>query len=476
MGSDRLKTLVLTLVSFGCLVWALWFGDWFVIEVNGMIGGTEQSATAGIGLRNVHVCDQLGQCITAEFRNKPLSASFALGAGSIFAAFVGFQGGARVLTDTPASDSLSKFGWLIGIFAGVGVVMFGYLFTPDQATGSAFGIGFSLSRGNMGWISLVGIATGMVALHYAATEASLTDVPSTDAVLPTRAANKTQPPPVQVGAGSPPPGRTKSDSLALALEPSPPPKREKPDSIPFDMATYGRPDTDPPAREPASRVPVTEMPLELTRKKSPTEPPIELTTRTKGQTQQQLVDQMRSKSPTRHPDPARPKSPTQGPEMPRRAHTPSWQVVGGQMVQVEDTPAVDHEALRGKLQFAMHTATLTRAGVEARREDATNVLVMWRDVVGIVVRKAPPELGGVEFCDLISTAGSTLRLVPWTHLEGDLIEGDGEQRLRNYLAAVIGYCPDVQLDRATRDFVEKIAAPAQLPDVRLLAAHDARLA
>lgn len=134
------------------------------------------------------------------------------------------------------------------------------------------------------------------------------------------------------------------------------------------------------------------------------------------------------------------------------------------------------EALRGKVKYAVAAAEITRAGIDARREDGATVLVMWRDVVGVVARRLPQTLDGVPFADLVSTAGSTLRLVPWTRLTGDPLADDGVHRVRAFLALVVERCPSVQLDRATRDYLEQRAPIAQLRDDALLAAHDAKLA
>jgi hypothetical protein len=140
-----------------------------------------------------------------------------------------------------------------------------------------------------------------------------------------------------------------------------------------------------------------------------------------------------------------------------------------------DAIATAPEAVRGKLSFATLTAELTRGGIDARREDDTTVLVMWRDVVGVVARRLPPEHGGTTFIDLVSTAGSTLRVLPWTRLTGDPVDGDGDARARTLVALVAERCPEAKLDPATRAFLDGKDA-AQLPDLATLAAHDQRLA
>lgn len=132
------------------------------------------------------------------------------------------------------------------------------------------------------------------------------------------------------------------------------------------------------------------------------------------------------------------------------------------------------EHLRKKLKFATLTAEITRAGIDARREDGSVRLVMWRDVVGLVARRMPPDYDGATFIDVVSNAGATLRMLPWTRLTGEPIEAFGETWGRALLAAMVAKCPDASLDPATKRFVAGEPA-AQLPDLAKLAAHDQKL-
>ncbi len=134
------------------------------------------------------------------------------------------------------------------------------------------------------------------------------------------------------------------------------------------------------------------------------------------------------------------------------------------------------DQLRRKLKFVVLTAEITRAGVDARREDGSTVLVMWRDVVGVVARRLPTVHDGATFVDLVSSAGSTLRFLPWTRITGERIEGEGEHRACTMVELVAARCPEAKLDPATRAFIERRGDAAQLPDVETLAAHDQRLA
>ncbi|MGE3456118.1 MAG: hypothetical protein AB7O24_13485 [Kofleriaceae bacterium] len=133
------------------------------------------------------------------------------------------------------------------------------------------------------------------------------------------------------------------------------------------------------------------------------------------------------------------------------------------------------EALRGILKFAIIHAELTAAGIDARREDGSSELVMWRDVVGAVARQMPPEYDSVTFVDIVSTPGATVRVLPWTKLTGEPIEGTSEERARALLTLIEARCKEPKLDAATKAFVELREPAAQLPDLRMLAIHDQRL-
>lgn len=135
-------------------------------------------------------------------------------------------------------------------------------------------------------------------------------------------------------------------------------------------------------------------------------------------------------------------------------------------------------ALKNKLSYSTLTAALSAGGVDAHREDGEARLVLWRDVVGAVARRLPatPPYDGIAFVDLVSSRNSTLRILPWTRLSGDVVEGDGDARCRAFIRLVCNYRPDLALDRATQKFLDGDEPPAQLPDEATLTAHDERLA
>lgn len=132
--------------------------------------------------------------------------------------------------------------------------------------------------------------------------------------------------------------------------------------------------------------------------------------------------------------------------------------------------------LEQRLRYVVASAELTRAGIDARREDGSARLVLWRDVVGVIARRLPAELDGETFVDLVSTAGSTLRVLPWTRLTGEPLLGAGDARARALVTFVAAHCPEARIDPATRAFVERDEPAEQLAGAGDLAIYDARLA
>jgi hypothetical protein len=150
-------------------------------------------------------------------------------------------------------------------------------------------------------------------------------------------------------------------------------------------------------------------------------------------------------------------------------------------VATQDRPsaplATVPEKLRGKIQYSALTLDISAGGLDGVRTDGKSVLVVWRDVVGIVARRLPRDYDGLTFVDIVSTAGNTLRVVPWTRVTGfSFSQLSDTARTLAFIADVIRRCPDITLDPATRKFVETRSEPVQLPDLVTLAAHDERLA
>lgn len=133
--------------------------------------------------------------------------------------------------------------------------------------------------------------------------------------------------------------------------------------------------------------------------------------------------------------------------------------------------------LRGRVSYALTSAAFSSAGITANREDGFAKLVTWREIVGVVARRLPEAApyDGTAFIDVVSTAGATLRILPWTAITGHTHTGDAIDRLRALLHLITAQSHGAQLDPASKAFSQGGARPAQLPDEKTLAAHDAKL-
>jgi hypothetical protein len=250
----------------------------------------------------------------------------------------------------------------------------------------------------------------------------------------------------------PPVVRTKAPSI-------PPPERAKAPSIP------------PPVGADEVAIPVApESGLQIRAKRPSSAPPVAQDTPKKGTPAKGVVVR---KPPTLPPDPNRKATPAPGLSV--RSKTP------GQIQQIAplDLPApAIPDGLAQKLRYTTLTANISHVGISANREDGFSRVVMWPDVVGIVARRLPADApyNGATFIDLVSHAGATLRILPWTVLTGDAVTGDGAERARSFCQLVAARCRGAKLDSATRTFIGSHGQAAQLPDEDTLAAHDKRLA
>jgi len=271
--------------------------------------------------------------------------------------------------------------------------------------------------------------------------------------------------------------RTKSATippLVRAKAPSVPPILERPTvpTIPPPIQQAAESGLSMRAKRPSSSPPLTEGGV-VVRMRPPTNPPVAADAPRKGTPGQGVV--IRAKPPTAPPLLEGPRRGTPGSGVAvSRSKTPG----GVPMITVPPEPeVVVPAALAGKLRYATLSATLTHVGIEARREDGFARTVMWPDVVGIVARRLPPEepWEGATIVDVVSTAGATLRIVPWTRLAGERLDGEGIERARAFVQLAAARCPSAKLDAATRTFLGSHGQAAQLPDEPTLAAHDRRL-
>jgi hypothetical protein len=134
-------------------------------------------------------------------------------------------------------------------------------------------------------------------------------------------------------------------------------------------------------------------------------------------------------------------------------------------------------ALRGKISYTVTRASLSAAGIEAVRENGTPVTVFWAEITSVFARCLPPAppYDGYTFLDIVSSTGKTMRVLPWTDVDGDLVAGEDVERARSFVRLTATRCPQAQFDEQTSTFLIALVPATQLPDPAALAAHDRRV-
>lgn len=123
-------------------------------------------------------------------------------------------------------------------------------------------------------------------------------------------------------------------------------------------------------------------------------------------------------------------------------------------------------AAKGRLRHAAANAEVSRAGVDARLEDGTAVMIAWRDLTSAGASKLPARepYGGAVFVELVSSAGETIRVLPWTRLTGEQLPGEGEIRARGLLRFAAAQNATTKVDAGTRGFLSGREPAAYDPD------------
>jgi hypothetical protein len=452
MGRDRLRVVVCAAASIALILASTLAMDWFRVALSADVPGGGKIA---IDLRYLHVCHtDLGCASTSISRLHgmfPTLATVTLWSSLGFAALVAFQSGARVLTGA-ANDSFTKLGYVLALTAISLTVATAYMFGPDAevpVSDLTVTAGLALPRAWAPLTLLAGLVAGFAALYMAVAAAS-SDLGATYK---------------PVTFTPPPEGRARTASIPLpftaasAIEP-----RRHSAALPVGVprpSTAGAGSPDPIATAPGARD-------DRARRESSAPPA--------GSRPTDRIAVPGAGPGAGAAGPARPGStpPIARPgSSPQIAHPPGEQPARGRTKSGPLTPLPAH--LRNRLQYVAITAELTAGGIDARREDGSSRLVLWRDVVGVAARRLPAAFDSATFVDIVSTAGSTLRIVPWTRLTGDSIEGEPDQRSRGVIERVVARCPGATIDPATRQFLDTGEA-VQLADLETLQAHDERLA
>lgn len=449
MGREQVRVLTCAAASVALIVASTLFVEWYRLSFGALVADlpANLSMKATLDLRNIQVCvPGMAVCTTMPLKQidglYSTLATATLWSSLGFAALVGFQAATHALTGNP-SESVARLGYVYGVLTLVTAVVTAYVFAP-----SADAPGLARLQAAGGWLKTTwapvaligGIVAGFVAL-YASTLVSEPSEPVPTEYKPRPMLTSSPLPVARVTSGplTPTAPRLQSGPYPGAAAELPP-RTRRPSSIPLT----NEPAT---ARLPGAGRSSTTAPPPIAGRGSTTSPPP--MARVTGQ-----LAQMGG---------------TSGPIAPSTR---------GRTASIPTIP----EHLRNRLSYVAITTELTGGGLDARREDGSSRLVLWRDVVGAVVRRMPDVYSATVFVDIVSTAGSTLRIVPWTRLLGDRItdgndgtEGNDDVRARALVDYVLLKAPGAKLDAATRQFLDT-GEVAQIPDVETLRAHDARLA
>jgi len=438
--------------------------DWYEVVLPEVPRGLER---VSIGLRHVQICAAGDVCASVPLADLPgMFPTFAVAALWLslgLAALVAFQAGARLLSGS-ANDGFTRLGYLYAMMTLSAAVATAYLFGPETegpGVGAAAQLGASLNR-TWGPATLIaGIILGLATLYMAlAPESGDLGAEYKPVTLATARAVGAPGTGATVAAGSSPGdlthrrSRTPTMPIPLATEAS---AAERISTTTGAMPAVGR-----------TRTSTGTMPV-MGRTTAPTSPtsPTGVTGATGAIP---LVGRTRTSTGT-VPTMGRTRTST-GTLPPIGAMDASASAGRGRSGPLPTAPA----QLRNRLSYVALTAELTAGGIDARREDGSARLVLWRDVVGVVARRMPEVYAATPFVDIVSTAGSTLRVVPWTRITGAAFSGEADAAQRDLVAWVVAMCPTCRVDPATRQFLDGDGPAAQLPDLELLAAHDAHLA
>jgi hypothetical protein len=481
MGRDWTRVLIGAVGSIALIIAAALTMDWYRLTLGAAGGGVGRIA---IDLQSIHICGPDHLCASAPLTPLPgmfpTLAMATLWSSLGLAALIAFQAGSRLLSGA-ASEALAKLAYLYALMTISLVVVTAYVSPPateGPGLDAAALLGAELHRTWAPTILLVGMIGGFATLYMAVAPAS-NDMTAPYKPIHLPAARVIG----DIGPGAPP------SVAVLAATDAMPRSRSRTPTVPIPLRA--RPPTGAPglAPGPALRTSGSSRP--------PTDPTsgdsrpntgllgrAEHTTGTGSRALGSGVSVAAIRNPAGSTPSLTGSTPSLTGSRPSlTGSTPS--LTGSTPSLTGSTPSLGRTGtatltaipahLRNRLSYVALTAELTAGGIDARREDGTARLVLWRDVVGVVARRLPSSYDGTLFVDIVSSAGSTLRIVPWTRLTGEPIVADGDARQRAVAERAVAMCPAAQVDAATRQFLDAGEA-AQLPSVEALAAHDAHLA
>lgn len=502
MTKHQLRLLLCAVSALALMAYSMFAIDWFRIVVESHAVGLVQF---DVDLRAASACFPTGACASVPlsmFQGGYSILSVMTFYGSCaLGGIIAYQTSSRLFKDS-ASESLAQLGYFlaVGCFCAAGLT--GYLFQPEVAPGSVGPMAIVSTTIVRTWapaILVVANALGFVSLHFATSDASARRAP---VAATSRRDSARQKPPVlallqdqevhadPVGARRQFAGDEAMAPPALAIQISTAP----PESIVARAKTRSAAPSQESRSSAALAIPpsVSVGPAGVVDRRPESTTPLpaqiekledflvlvedeEKIPAIESAIAELAIESLMPPTPRVVPaEPVPPVAPVSVATIP--ASVPPLEVDGFLTVKSHPSFAL----LRGKLSFATTEVALSTLGIDAKREDGITKVVPWDDVVGVVARRLPPmkPYDGETFVDVVSTAGSTLRILPWTELTGDdlrNLNSDTIERARALVQLVASRCPTAQVDNATRSFLGGRGQAAQLPNADLLAQHDERL-
>jgi hypothetical protein len=135
--------------------------------------------------------------------------------------------------------------------------------------------------------------------------------------------------------------------------------------------------------------------------------------------------------------------------------------------------------IQGQIKYAVVSVDISGNGLVATREDGAIKTITWDKIVGVIARRLPSDkpYEGATIVDVVSSAGSTVRVLPWTKIRGGLpLDKQAVERARGFVNLVAAQALSAKLDAATKLFADTNGQAAQLPTLATLGSHDERLA
>ena len=527
MTKHQLRLLLASVASLACLITALFFMPWFRMELGGTI--------IEIDMRSIELCGG-GDCASVSMGKLiglyPTVAGLAFWCTLPLVLAIVFQCSARLLAGA-ASDLVTRFGYLIGLLVLAMGFSAAFLFAPESLSLNGLAA-MVVERSAASVLFMLGAMLAMFAL-YAAVDQSGADeavyqpvviddrIPVTPLSVrqvdvlpgstkkspssPPGTAKKTpsQPPIESKRAPSQPPvdtkrapseppiDRPKSQSSPPVVARTSSPDRSSLPSAPPNLARTKSPQD---VKSPSQPI-VAATELAMNRARTSSGGPIDLAARLSATAPEVAI---RPPLPVAAPTPPDqiPVAPESGLRIRKKSASASplaleenpLDALGGPAsfksardpqpgtIDRLDPPSPVPPLLRNAIRYTATVAELTAAGIKAEREDGLKKTIAWSDIVGVVARRLPPTqpFDGATFVDIVSTAGSTLRILPWTQLRGHIFVAVAVERARAFVNIVAAQALDARLDAATKLFAESASGhAAQLPTAATLAAHDDRM-